>query len=34
MNRVADALARATTKSTPSDKQPNTTAKPDDPTTK
>ena len=34
MNRVADALAQATTKSTPSDKQPYTTAKPNDPTKK
>jgi hypothetical protein len=34
MNRVADALAQATTKSTPSDKQPDTMAKPNDPTAK
>lgn len=34
MNRVADALAQATVKSTPANKQPNTKAKPNDPTTK
>jgi ABC-type transporter Mla subunit MlaD len=34
MNRVADALAQATTKSTPADKQPNTTGKPNDPANK